>query len=407
MLRRIIAIKNVGRFRNSVATPNPALARRTLVFAPNAYGKTTFCTIMRSVQSGDGGIILGRKTLGSAAPPEIDLLFADGNRRFHSGGWSGTEPKISVFDGTFVAANVHSGDVVDVAHRRNLYRVIIGRDGVDLAEKEQLIAEQARAKQAELTAAERAAQALVPRGMALRDYLNIPADATVDAKLETQRQIINALRQAEAIRTRPALAPLSALSIPSTISATLAKTIESVAADAEARLTIHIRRHGMQEQGERWIGEGIPYVVEDECPFCGRDGLGDLDLIKSYQAHFSEAYESLSREVARLRADVDRTFGDAAQGRIQTQIERNAAALEFWQHHCAVNRAAMRLEDHALAQVQQVRAGLTALLDRKASAPLQPINDAPELREVARNLTEVAASIEAYDAVCAKANGLI
>ena len=157
-----------------------------------------------------------------------------------------------------------------------------------------------------LTAAERAAQALVPRGMALRDYLNIPADATVDAKLETQRQIINALRQAEAIRTRPALAPLSALSIPSTISATLAKTIESVAADAEARLTIHIRRHGMQEQGERWIGEGIPYVVEDECPFCGRDGLGDLDLIKSYQAHFSEAYESLSREVARLRADVDR-----------------------------------------------------------------------------------------------------
>ena len=208
--------------------------------------------------------------------------------------------------------------------------------------------------------------------MALRDYLNIPADATVDAKLETQRQIINALRQAEAIRTRPAFAPLSALSIPSTISATLAKTIESVAADAEARLTIHIRRHGMQEQGERWIGEGIPYVVEDECPFCGRDGLGDLDLIKSYQAHFSEAYESLSREVARLRADVDRTFGDAAQGRIQTQIERNAAALEFWQHHCAVNRAAMRLEHHALAQVQQVRAGLTALLDRKASAPLQP-----------------------------------
>ena len=38
------------------------------------------------------------------------------------------------------------------------------------------------------------------------------------------------------------------------------------------------------------------------------------------------------------------TFGDAAQGRIQTHIERNAAALEFWQHHCAVNRAAMRLE---------------------------------------------------------------
>ena len=44
MLRRVIAIKNVGRFRNSAATPNPQLAKHTLIFGPNSYGKTTFCT---------------------------------------------------------------------------------------------------------------------------------------------------------------------------------------------------------------------------------------------------------------------------------------------------------------------------------------------------------------------------
>jgi hypothetical protein len=73
-------------------------------------------------------------------------------------------------------------------------------DGVELAEQEQSLAEQARAKQGELTAAERAVQALLPRGMVLRDYLNIPADSAIDAKIEAQRQLINALRQAEAIR---------------------------------------------------------------------------------------------------------------------------------------------------------------------------------------------------------------
>ena len=41
MLRRVIAIKNVGRFRNSAHAPNPALAKHTFVFAGNGFGKTT------------------------------------------------------------------------------------------------------------------------------------------------------------------------------------------------------------------------------------------------------------------------------------------------------------------------------------------------------------------------------
>jgi wobble nucleotide-excising tRNase len=201
MLRRVIAIKNVGRFRNSAATPNPALAKHTFIFAGNGFGKTTLCTVMRSVQSGDAAPVHGRRTLGATNAPEIDLLFADGNRRLQNGSWSATAPKISIFDGVFVAANVHSGDVVDVAHRRNLYRVIVGAEGVGLAEQEQALAEEARAKQAELTAAERAVQALVPSGIALGNFLDLPADPGIDAKIDAQRQTLNALKQAETIRT--------------------------------------------------------------------------------------------------------------------------------------------------------------------------------------------------------------
>jgi wobble nucleotide-excising tRNase len=404
MLRRIISIKSVGRFRNSTAT---ALARRTLIFGGNGYGKTTFCTIMRSAQSGDGAIILGRQTLGATNPPEIDMLFSGGNRRFQNGTWSAVEPKISVFDGSFVAANVHSGDVVEVTHRRNLYRVIVGRDGVQLAEQEQSVAEQARAKQGELTAAERTVQALLPRGMALRDYLAIPADPAVDAKIEARRQLIKALRQAEAIRTRAPVALLPIPAMPAALQTTLAKSIDGVAADAEARLTAHIARHGMQERGERWISEGAAYVTEDECPFCGRDGVGDLELVKSYQAHFSQAYDRLQNDVAALRAAADGTFGDAAQGRIRTQIERNIAALEFWQHHCAVTPASLPAQDQSLASIRNVHNELLRLLDRKGAALLQPINNAPEIEAAARYQAEIAASFESYNSACARANALI
>jgi wobble nucleotide-excising tRNase len=139
VLTRVISIKNVGRFRNSAHTPNPPLAKFTLIYGANGYGKTTLCSVLRSIESGDTAPLVGRKTLGSTTPQEIDLLFADGPKRLRGNAWSDTAPNISVFDGVFIAQNVHSGDVVDIAHKRNLYRVIVGREGVGLAEEEQAL----------------------------------------------------------------------------------------------------------------------------------------------------------------------------------------------------------------------------------------------------------------------------
>jgi hypothetical protein len=59
----------------------------------------------------------------------------------------------------------------------------------------------------------------------------------------------------------------------------------------------------MQGQGARWIGEGMPFIAEDSCPFCGRDGLSGLNLISAYKAHFSDSYTALQTEVASIRSD--------------------------------------------------------------------------------------------------------
>ena len=64
MLKKIISIKNVGRFRNSAAPGNRELARHTFIVGANGYGKTTICAVMRSLKTGDASHIVGRKTLG-------------------------------------------------------------------------------------------------------------------------------------------------------------------------------------------------------------------------------------------------------------------------------------------------------------------------------------------------------
>lgn len=129
MLRKFVSIKNVGRFRNSAATGNPELARYTLIVGANGFGKTTLCAVLRSLQSGDPAHIVGRTTLGIESAPTVELLLPAGLARFDGTAWSALYPALAIFDGVFVAENVHSGEVVEINHRRNLYRVIIGEEG--------------------------------------------------------------------------------------------------------------------------------------------------------------------------------------------------------------------------------------------------------------------------------------
>ena len=73
MLSKIIAIRNVGRFRNSAAAGNPQLAKHTFIIGANGYGKTTICAVLRSLQTGDASHVLGRKTLGATGDVSIEL----------------------------------------------------------------------------------------------------------------------------------------------------------------------------------------------------------------------------------------------------------------------------------------------------------------------------------------------
>src|SRR3989442_1338111 len=125
MIKKVIKIKNVGRFVNCDANGDVELKRYNLIFAENGRGKTTLCAILRSLQSGDAAPVLGRKTLGATSPPEITILLDGATAAFKAGAWDTTLPGLAVFDSTFVSENVYSGDAIDLGHRRNLYRVIV------------------------------------------------------------------------------------------------------------------------------------------------------------------------------------------------------------------------------------------------------------------------------------------
>jgi hypothetical protein len=76
MLKKIIAVKNVGKFINSAHSGVQECPKTTLIFGGNGFGKTTLASILRSNGANDPAIIAGRTRLGAGAPPDVELLFA-------------------------------------------------------------------------------------------------------------------------------------------------------------------------------------------------------------------------------------------------------------------------------------------------------------------------------------------
>lgn len=368
MLRKIIAVRNVGRFRNSASAGNPQLARHTLISGANGFGKTTLCAILRSLQSGDPAHVLGRATLGAGEAPSIELLFPTGAIRFDNGAWTSPVPDLAIFDGVFVAENVHAGEIVEIDQRRNLYRVIIGEEGVRLAEQDTALAATSREMTGAVTAARSALSPHMPQGMRVEAFIALEDDPEIEAKISAQQTVVAASREVGAIQARSALSALAIPVMPEGVAAILARALDDVAADAEQLLANHISRHGMAENGEPWIAQGLSHT-DDSCPFCGQDVQG-LPLIAAFRAIFSEQFRELSRAIQTLRQQIMQAFGDRALGSIATTAAQNRDHLAFWERFIVINDERINPPEGFTAAAEALREAALALIDRKAAAPL-------------------------------------
>jgi wobble nucleotide-excising tRNase len=405
MLERVITISNVGRFRNSAAAPNPQFARHTVLFGPNGYGKTTLCAVLRSLERGEPHHIAARRTLGQDQPPSVNLLWDGQPVRFAGGAWSRVEERLSIFDGTYVAENVHSGDVVDITNRRNLYRVIVGRNGVALARREQELAEEGRAIQQRLTAAERALEPLLA-GIAAKAFAALPEDPHLDGKLSEARAALNAHQQAAAILARASLVEVRLPELPASLRQALLATLPGVDVEVEQQVAAHIERHRMGDAGEAWLARGAEFAHEDDCPFCGREDLQGVPLIRAYRVLFSDGYAAIREEVENVRAATEQQFGPDAFGELRATAIGNSAAREFWAQHCDLVDplpALQGLQD----RYRDILRRLHQLLGAKAARPLQVADVDDDLEHLSRDVDEVRRSLDSYNQAVRAANDRI
>jgi wobble nucleotide-excising tRNase len=400
VLKRI-GIRNIGRFINSNGKGNAELAKFSFIFGANGHGKTTICAILRSAQTGNAQPLIGRKTLGATAESVVDLLHDGGGIRFDGSKWDKTAADVAIFDSAYISENIHSGEVVDTEHKRNLYRVIIGAEGVHLAEKDSQLAADSRAKTGEISAVVKLIQPHLPPGLSLDQFLEVCANPDIDARIADQARTLEAIRQAAMLQTRPLLTEIGIPMIPQ-LASLLGKTIDEIADSAEQQLATHLAANGMIADGEKWVAAGMPHAG-DSCPFCGQD-INGLPLIAAYRSVFGDAYKGLVADIQIRRRIVEEEFSEGKINRLATEIESNKVAAGFWYQYCLIDPATLAMPESLLEAIRGLGKAVLEQLDEKARFPLEAIPLSGAYQEAVATLQALQEAVTATNKAIYDAN---
>src|ERR1035437_7209516 len=226
MIKKIVAIRNVGRLEKCNAQGDLTFRKLTLICAENGRGKTTLPDVLRSLSTGNGEHILGRKTLGSAFPPSALVLIDDDKAvTFKDGASDGAGPRLAIFDSTFIHENVYAGEYIAHEHKKNLYRVIVGEAGVSLARKVAEYDGRIRDANKDVTAKAAVVRASLPAGLKLETFLALKADPDVAAKIAAKQTEIAALDKAKEIKDKAGIASVALAQLPANLETLLAKVL--------------------------------------------------------------------------------------------------------------------------------------------------------------------------------------
>lgn len=393
LLERIQLVRNVGQFDSVNAGAQIPLSTLTLIYGENGRGKTTLSSILRSLASGDAGLVQERHRLGAANPPHVVLGFA-GNitAQFQNNAWSAAVPRIAIFDDAFVAANVCSGVEIAAGHRQNLHELILGAQGVALNGELQGHVTRIEEHNRALTQRSNAIPAAARGTFNVDDFCALAPDPDIEAAIADGERALAAARSADAIRQQAVFLPLSLPPFDiEAINALLARTLPDLEAEAAARVRAHLRNLG--RGGEVWVGEGMSRIAgasqgqgHDFCPFCSQDLAGSA-LIEHYQAYFSGAYEGLKTTITITGQGINTAHAGEIPAAFERAVRIASDGRTFWS--AFTDMPAIDVDTAAvLRDWIAARDGVLLILRVKAAAPLEAMSLPPE----------AIALIAAYDA---------
>lgn len=401
MITKVKRLKIIGKFYDFSGTENALdWHRNTFVFAPNAYGKSTLVNVLRSLRDSDPNLIRARKTLGAAGSPQAVIVIDGTNHIFDGRRWDKSFASIKIFDVPFIHTNILAHDIFH-EHKKNIHKIIIGEQGIKLAEELATLKLKEKAKGQEVA---KLTERFNRSGytFSLDAFLAIlpKEEATIGERIQKLEKDIKSKESEAVVR---GLGSAIQATIPSfdvsTAKTLAAKKLATAHETAEKRVLDHIDRNIKDRtQARQFIRQGLDLLHAD-CPFCGQDLKCAADLLKAYREFFDEVFRVYLQNVAQEIESLTKWNLDNALTELVATYNANLAVLRQWEPYLG----AIGLPD-AASTVQKFRADLAKLkikviseLEKKQKDPNADA-DLSLFDALSTQLAALKTAIQAYNA---------
>ncbi len=405
-IKKIISRKNAGRIKNYSAKGDVELKKVNLYYGENGRGKTTLCAILRSLLDGEPDHLIGRTTLGTGGIPSIQIQTDTGQIHFRDLTWTETLPNIVIFDHDFISENVFDGNIVGTEQRKNLYKIIIGKEGVLIAEQYEDVKKQATEMTKNISALSNSISVHLPKGITLQYFQTYQSNPHIDELIETANRELTAGKESSTIAVHRAFSAIQLPEIPNDIELILAKNLDGLSAEVEAKVKAHIAKHDMGKSGQGWISKGLEYNPEKECPYCGQDTTSN-DLIQTYRTLFGNEYAELKEEITQKGKSFSAAFGPEAVIPILSSIEENKNTDLFWKRYCTYESPPVIDVEAIKPLFIEVSEQVLQILRLKVQNPLEALSLSEDCKGAIKKYSDFFPVIHDYNETVAQINSQI
>lgn len=382
MLNKVLNVEGLGLLHNVKTGSKIPFSKVTLVYGENGRGKSTFTSLLTSCSTQDSNLIEDRVTIDSNVKPAAKLMFGNSEATYKDGSWAGYRPEILVYDGNFVNENVHAGSEVTTDQRAKLLDFALGETAVKAraAEQKATVAEQQASQ--DLKRIRQQLDTLVGGAMLVPQFRSLSVDEHIDKKIDEVKQKHAAITRAEEIKrqTLPQEMNVSKLNI-SQIFSVLGRTLESVHAEAAAKVSEHMG-HLKDLNSAKWIQNGLALAADEHCPFCGQD-ISQVDLIEMYRTYFDRAYTDLQKDLTSLVSEVLPLVDPSSVDKYAALRKRNNEIIQQWAEYVRLTPL-QNDDDLARASLENLQDLLETLLVRKSAAITESHGSVDDLEETKR-----------------------
>lgn len=298
---------------------------------------------------------------------------------------------------------------MDHDQKKNLYRVIVGTHGVRVANQIEKLDGNIREASRDIDTKKEVASRRLPNEVILDTYLGW--QPVEDIENEIQKKIAEitssqrVLEWSTEIKAKGKLSKIELPAFPSDFATILLKQLTDITADAEVRVRQQITNQNMGNQGEMWLSQGLNYVSNGKCPFCGQ-GLNTNDLLAAYRSHFNAAYKSLKQEVAQLTQRITMPIAELTLNTTQQTLSNNLTLIDFWKQFAQVSVPDLSMDD-ARKKYATLRDIALALAQKKQQTLMESVEPEENFQFVLEAITLLQQFCQIYNAAVDTCNSLI